>query len=96
MTRLGLKLGFDKGWIREAERGGHRLSDSERAVQALVIAVVARKGHDCRSELEAVIHSVGHAEAIAVLLLVGRYITHALTVNCLALEPPVASPLEEQ
>ena len=42
------------------------------------------------------LRELGHAHAIAVLMLVGRYMTHALTVNCLALEPPVASPLEDQ
>ena len=32
-------------------------------------------------------------QAIAVLMLIGRYVTHALMVNALELQPPVASPL---
>ncbi len=98
--RLCLKLGFDRAWIREvialAPSKAPHLSNEERLVQTLVIAAVNRKGHHCTPELEAVIEAIGHAHAIAVLMLIGRYMTHALTVNCLALEPPVASPLEDQ
>jgi len=98
--RLCVKLGLDKGWIRDVNAlspsTATRMTPQEKIVQTLVIAAVERDGHDCKNELEAVIRTVGHAEAIAVLMLVGRYITHALTVNCLALEPPVKSPLEDQ
>ena len=72
------------------------MADEERRVQTLVIAAFERNGHDCRIEFESVVHAIGHQQAIAVLLLIGRYMTHALTVNCLALRPPVASPLENQ
>lgn len=98
--RLCLKLGFEKAWVREVEAlapsKATRMSDEQRTVQALVIAVVKRNGHGCKPELEAVIHAVGHAKAIAVLMLIGRYMTHALFVNCLALKPPVPSPMEGQ
>jgi hypothetical protein len=98
--RLCLKLGFDKAWVREVEAlappRATRMSEEERTVQALVIAVVKRNGHDCKPELEAAIHAIGHAKAIAVLMLIGRYMTHALFVNCLALKPPVPSPMEGQ
>lgn len=70
------------------------LSDAERRVQALTIAVIRRHGHRTSGELESVVASIGHEQAIAVLMLIGRYVTHALMVNCLALTPPVASPLE--
>ncbi len=42
----------------------------------------------------AVVRALGHAPAIAVLMLIGRYVTHALIVNSLGLAPPVPSPLE--
>ncbi len=98
--RLCLKLGFEKGWIRQvtslgASNGGKML-EPEKVVQRLVQAVVTRKGHNCKSELDAVIGAFGHADGIAILMLIGRYVTHALIVNCLALEPPVPSPMEEQ
>lgn len=97
--RLCLKLGFGKEWVREvsalAPDRGKAMSDDERRVQQLVIAVINRQGHHCRAELEAVIAAIGHARAVAVLMLIGRYVTHALTVNALELKPPVPSPMEE-
>jgi alkylhydroperoxidase family enzyme len=96
--RLCLKLGFGEEWVRAVEARepatAAPLEDVERRVQALTLAVVRRSGHHTSDELEAVVSAVGHAQAIAVLLLIGRYVTHALMVNCLDLAPPVASPLE--
>src|SRR5712691_1005567 len=93
--RLCLKLGFDRAWIREvialSPSTARHMTHEEQLVQTLVIAAVNRRGHGCKDELEAVIKAIGHANAIAVLLLIGRYMTHALTVNCLALQPPVPS-----
>lgn len=95
--RLSLKLGSGEAWLRAvlslAPNEAPALGEHERAVQRLVIAVVERKGHDTQAELEAVVHAVGHAQAIAVLMLIGRYVTHALIVNSLGLAPPVPSPL---
>jgi len=98
--RLALKLGFAETWVREvvslkAERGGE-LSEAERLTQKLALAVVERRGHDTTDELEAVVKTIGHEQAVGVLLLIGRYVMHALIVNCLALEPPVSSPLAEK
>jgi alkylhydroperoxidase family enzyme len=97
--RRCLKVGLGKPWVRAVEslgRSSEPLGDEERVVQRLVLAVVARRGHDTKDELEAVIRSVGHAKAVAVLMTVGRYVTHAFMVNSLSLEPPVTSPMEEQ
>ena len=95
--RLALKLGFGETWVREvlslkAEPGGV-LSEAERLTQRLALAVVEQRGHDTTDELEAVVEAVGHEQAVGVLLLTGRYVMHALVANCLALEPPVSSPL---
>jgi alkylhydroperoxidase family enzyme len=97
--RLSLKLGFGEDWIRRVEAvspagGAPVLGEDERAVQRLVVALLERKGHDTSAKLEAVVRAMGPAAAVGVLLLVGRYVTHALMVNALALAPPVASPLE--
>jgi alkylhydroperoxidase family enzyme len=98
--RLALKLGFTEAWVREvlslAAKSGGALSDAERVAQRLVLAVIERRGHKTTDELEAVVLAVGHERAVAVLLLVGRYVMHALVANCLALEPPVGSPLGEK
>jgi alkylhydroperoxidase family enzyme len=95
--RLSLKLGLSEEWIREvtallAKRGG-TLSETEVVVQKLVLAVIERGGHDTGAELEEVVKAIGHEQGIAVLMLIGRYVMHALIANSLALEPPVSSPL---
>lgn len=96
--RLSLRLGLGEAWLRDvlslAPDEAPTLRGEERDVQRLVIAVVERKGHGTQAELEAVVQAVGHAQAIAILMLIGRYVTHALMVNSLGLAPPVASPLE--
>jgi hypothetical protein len=98
--RLSLKLGFGKAWVcevlslRPQETG--QLSAAEIEVQKLAVAMLERKGHQTRPELEAVIREIGHERAIAILMLIGRYATHALIANSLALAPPVQSPLNEE
>lgn len=93
--RLSKKLGFGEAWVAAVEEvspdTAPELSDGERAVQRLVIAMIARRGKGVGAELEAVIDAIGAEQAIAVLFLVGRYITHALIVNGLDLQPPVPS-----
>ena len=96
--RLSLRLGFGENWVRtvlsaKPEKSGV-LSEAESLVQKLTLAVLARKGHDTRPELENVIQEIGYQQAVAVLMLIGRYMTHALIVNTLALAPPGPSPLE--
>lgn len=96
--RLALELGLSETWLRQVislnQGGDAQLSQTEMVVQQLTLAVVERGGHDTAAELQEVIESVGHKQAMAVLLLIGRYVMHALIVNCLALQPPVSSPLE--
>lgn len=97
--RLSLKLGCGERWVRAVIStgfdGNSEMSEQELLVQKLALAVIARRGHDAGTELEAVIKAIGHQQAVAVLMLIGRYVTHALMVNCLNLKPPVASPLEQ-
>jgi hypothetical protein len=95
--RLCLKLGFGDAWIRSLEeRDPARvkfLSAAERAAQTLTLAVLRRHGKGAAADLDALVAVVGHAHAIAILMLVGRYVTHSLMVNALDLKPPVPSPL---
>lgn len=95
--RLALTLGFSEAWVREVlslqTSNTCERSEPEVLVQKLTLAVVERRGHNTNNELEAVIKAIGHKEAIGVLMLIGRYVMHALIANCLALEPPVSSPL---
>ena len=96
--RLSLKLGFTEAWIRDVlalrPEAASGVSPAEAGVQRLALAVLERRGHNTRPELEAVIRIIGHQQAIAVLMLIGRYTTHALIVNSLELAPPVKSPLD--
>jgi hypothetical protein len=69
------------------------LSDAERRIRTLTLAVVRRHGKGATVELDAVVAAIGHEQAVGVLMLIGRYVTHALMVNALDLAPPVASPI---
>lgn len=97
--RLARKLGFGEEWVAAVEQispgMAPLLSDDERAVQRFVIAMIERSGKGVGAELEALIGAVGAQATVAVMFLVGRYITHALIVNALDLAPPVPSIFEE-
>ena len=95
--RLSLKLGLSEAWVREvvsllSNREGN-LSETELVVRKFVLAVIERGGHETGAELEEVVKAIGHEKGIGVLMLIGRYVMHALIANCLALKPPVTSPL---
>ncbi|EZP67600.1 MULTISPECIES: carboxymuconolactone decarboxylase family protein [Novosphingobium] len=93
--RLSKRLGFGEAWIAAVEQAdpdvAPELSDAERDVQRLIIAMLRRRGKDVQAELDKTIEAIGAEEAIAVMFLVGRYVTHALIVNSLDLQPPVPS-----
>jgi len=97
--RLCLTLGYDRGWVADVNRRdpdrATELDEAERCVQRLAIALVERRGHGVEAEFEAVVDAIGPEPAVAVLFLVGRYLTHALIVNGLDLAPPVPSIFEE-
>ncbi len=98
--RLALKLGFTKEWIvwvlsllgKEASGG---MKPEEAAVQRLALAMIRSNGKKSSKEVEAVVKKIGPQKTVAVLLLVGRYMAHALAVNALELKPPVPSPFED-
>jgi alkylhydroperoxidase family enzyme len=93
--RLSAKLGFDREWIATVLRlkpdADSCLTTEERAVQRLIIALLINRGKGVSDLLEAAIAAIGAEQAIAVLFLTGRYATHALVVNAMALAPPVPS-----
>jgi alkylhydroperoxidase family enzyme len=99
--RLSLNLGFSQEWLGEvlsvSPDDARVLSEQERLVQQLVLAVVHRGGRDTAPELELVTRVIGPAQTIAVLMLIGRYMSHALIVNVLNLAPPpLPSPRENR
>lgn len=96
--QLSRRLGFPDGWISAAsgcaEGGLQALTPEQRAVKRLAQAVVQRQGREVSAELDSVVQALGADRAMAILLLIGRYVTHALVVNALALAPPVPSIFE--
>jgi alkylhydroperoxidase family enzyme len=93
--RLCVRLGFGRDWIGDVERldpeHATLLSTAERAVQAYVRAAIASRGLDAQAEFERLAALLPPGQAVAVAMLVGRYITHALVVNTFRLAPPVPS-----
>jgi hypothetical protein len=90
--RLALKLGFSHEWLQEVlslcANGYNHLSEVERLVQHLALSAVQRGGRKTGAELDAVVEAIGPAQAVAVLMLIGRYMSHAVMVNSLNLAPP--------
>ena len=89
--RLCIKLGLAPEWIEAVKslRGeAPILSAQEQVVQRFTVAAVERNGHNTGSELETMIDVVGVEQAVAVMMLIGRYISHSLIVNSLNLSPP--------
>jgi alkylhydroperoxidase family enzyme len=94
--RLSAKLGFSHEWIAtvlrlQPDADDNCLTAQERAVQRLVIALIMNHGKGVGDLLDSAIGVIGAEQVIAVLFLTGRYVTHALVVNALALAPPVPS-----
>lgn len=93
--RLCRTLGFADDWISAVEccapTGMAALDATDAAVQTLTLVVLTTHGHRAGAALDAVAERLGPAAAMAVLMLIGRYVTHALVVNALALKPPVPS-----
>lgn len=95
--RLSLKSGLSKDWVMAAERldpdGATALSDTEKDVQRLALAMARTQGRAAQAELAALNRSLSPALQVAVLLTVGRYIAHSTICNTLQFTAPVASPL---
>lgn len=93
--RLSERLGFGRGWVAAviAREGadGTAMSPTERSVQALCITVLDNYGSGLTTEFDDVVRAIGHVQAIAVLMLIGRYASHAIIVNTLGLAPPAPS-----
>lgn len=97
--RLSVRLGFGRDWVAEVNRlkpdQATLMSETERAVQKYAIAAIETRGRGAADEFADLSGLLASCEAMAVVLLVGRYITHALTVNTLNLKPPVPSIFED-
>lgn len=98
--RLSVRLGFSKEWIEavnalDPDHAGV-LNDPERVAQRLVLKLLAHDWAAARPLFERMIDDIGHQQAVAFLMLVGRYATHAMVVNTFGLAPPVPSVFDEE
>jgi hypothetical protein len=96
--RLSEKLGFPRTWIAQVNRldpcSATELSDVEKAAQRYALKALETRGLDVQVEFDALASQLTPAEAMAFVMLIGRYVTHAIAVNTLRLKPPVASIFE--
>ena len=96
--RLSVRLGFGRDWVEAVERlepEEPALSDIERVVQRYVIDAIDTYGHEGAAHVDEVVARLGSAGAVAVMMVLGRYVTHALIVNSLELRPPVPSIFQD-
>lgn len=93
--RLCVRTGLSRDWIAEVERlapdRAVLMTPQEQAVQRYVVAAIETRGLGATAAFEAMAALLPQGEAVAIALLVGRYMTHALVVNTLQLAPPVPS-----
>ena len=94
--RLSVRRGFGRDWVERVEAlNGTGLDEGERAVQIFVLACLADNGRGAGAQLGTMVARIGHQAAVAVMMVIGRYVTHSMIVNCLALAPPVPSIFED-
>lgn len=92
--RLALRLGFGADWIAAVERldpEGAELSPLQGLVQRYVLAALADHGHGAQTALAAIVAESDVETAVAVMLICGRYVAHALVVNSCGIVAPVDS-----
>lgn len=96
--RLCRRLGLPDAWVLAAEGRApdDELDDAERDLAALADRLTETDGAGARTELDAVVHRLGPAAAVAATLQAARFRLVATLVHAFALELPVASDLDEE
>lgn len=97
--RLAVRRGYGRGWVTAVERldpaAPDVLDERESETQAVVLAVLRDHGHGAHGAVEEYARRYGAPAAVAVLLVVGRYLAHAAVANALEMAPPVPSVFED-
>ena len=97
--RLSVRLGFGRDWVTAVNalspETDSAMTTEERSLQRFVLTVLKTQGRAASESFEALTNALGAAQAIAVLMVIGRYVVHALIVNTLALASPVPSIFED-
>ena len=71
------------------------LDPVEKKIQRFVIDAVENDGRSVTQRLDSVIDALGYENALAVMLVMARYTSHSLLVNCMDIGPPVPSIFED-
>jgi alkylhydroperoxidase family enzyme len=93
--RLAVRLGFGRDWVEAVERlepdTAPLLNDVERELQRFALSSVRSHGGAGQTHFERLVDALGVEDAVAVLLVITRYVAHAYMINVLQIEPPVPS-----
>ncbi len=93
--RLSERLAFSRDWIAAVNElkpdKADALSGTEKVAQHLALALLGFDWDTARPRFEELIAAAGHQRATAFVMLIGRYVTHAIVVNVFDLTPPVPS-----
>ncbi len=97
--QLSVRLGYGRNWIADIEAldpaNSTILTGEEKIAQRFIIDSVQQDGRDVTPQLDAVIEQFGYENAVAAIMVMARYTSHALMVNCLQIGPPVPSIFED-
>ncbi len=97
--RLSVRLGLGREWVADVERldpeNASLMSAEDSRIQRFTLDVVESGGRGMRADLEALALELGVEHAIAILMVIGRYVTHAMMVASLELDPPVPSIFDD-
>lgn len=97
--RLCVRRGFGRDWVAAVNAlrpdADSVLTGEERSVQRLTLRTLETHGNGTGELFEGIVHSLGPRSAIAILMVIGRYVAHGLIVNTLGLRPPVPSIFED-
>src|SRR5215471_19011681 len=86
--RLCERLGYERSWIAAMTGRGpdqNTVSPDEHAIRRLTLSALRTTGQGLERELADVVEAVGPTQAMAILMVIGRYWAHALIVNALGL-----------
>ncbi|WP_176244884.1 carboxymuconolactone decarboxylase family protein [Oceanibacterium hippocampi] len=93
--RLSVRLGLDKAWIAaltgRADADEDLLTDEDKALRNLALAVVERRGVDVDAELRAVRACLDEEKTVAAMLQITRFSLIATLNNAFAMKLPVPS-----
>lgn len=97
--RLCVRLGFGREWISQVEalspESAQLLDNREKQVQRFVLSAIDEHREESQIIFSALVESLGYAQAIAILMVVGRYVAHTVMVTALGIGPPVPSIYED-